>query len=89
MKKFSDFIKDTKELKLIKNKKYLITDLDETSKPIKGFEDMPHTYVGTGKGRQSPNKGKDVHIFIDDDTGLLRKIGFWSIESGWVIIKEA
>jgi hypothetical protein len=77
-----------KKTQFLTNKNYVITALDANKKPMRGQEDITATYVGTGKGKEAPNKGKDVYIFREEDTNNLLKIGFWELESEWVSIKE-
>ena len=50
------------------------------------FKEMSRTkatYQSVGKGRQSPNKGKDVYVFIDE-AGNRLAVGFWEIKSKFV-----
>jgi len=81
--KFADFINES-SVPYKKGKEYKIEFEDDST-----FGE----FIGTGKGKLSPNKGKDVYIFkavIDEDDykdGKIR-VGFWEIEQNRTKIIE-
>lgn len=80
-----------KKLTLKKGKEYHIFPTDE---PDFEANNAWGTYIGTGKGRLSPNKGKDVYIFKatkDADAYIdgKFKVGLAFVEDGTTTIEEA
>jgi hypothetical protein len=82
------FEKELPELK--KGQEYKIYDADDPDyEPNIGYG----IYIGKGKGRLSPNKGKDVYIFKatkNKDEYINGKInaGVALVKSGRIIIEE-
>ena len=80
----------TEKLNLKKGKEYHIFS---TYEPDFEANNAWGTYIGTGKGRLSPNKGKDVYIFkatkdADDYKDGKIKVGFWEVEQNRTKIIE-
>jgi len=74
----------TEKEKFIKGEKYKITALDENGNVYQ--EPIVAIYKGTGKGKQSPNKGKDVYVF--DNNGERLAVGFWEVKQKFVKIEK-
>ena len=88
--KFREYINES-ELHLIKGKEYKIDCVDDEDRnqnpPVYG------KYIGTFKGRLSPNKGKDVYKFkaTKDAEGFIKGefvVGFWEVKSKITSITE-
>ena len=72
----------TESLKLKKNTKYKITTYDENHKPM---DEIIAIFKYTGKGTESPNKGKDVYVFNNNGEKLV--VGVWEVDSKFVSVE--
>jgi hypothetical protein len=85
---FKDLLEKSVPFKVGKEYKIFDTE-DPTYEPNIAYG----KYKGTGKGRLSPNKGKDVYIFTatknkDEYINGIINVGFAFVEDGTITVEE-